>query len=110
MTENLDAFIVIGNLTSLPEKLLHNMKKLRYLNIASNCFKELNPNFLINAPSLEAFVAHGNNFQDQNDIAYSLNGRTNLKDLILNDNNFSNFDFRFFFTIPKTKSIAYRIE
>ena len=30
MTENLDAFIVIGNLTSLPEKLLHNMKKLRY--------------------------------------------------------------------------------
>jgi len=105
MTRNLESFTLIGNLTSLPERLLQNMEKLRYLNIGSNRLTELSSNFLINAPNLQEFTAHVNKFKTQTDITYALNGRTNLKVLRLQGNDFDNFDFRFFTQFQKLETL-----
>ncbi|KAL7014371.1 hypothetical protein ACKWTF_015892 [Chironomus riparius] len=106
-TTSLEEFQVsVNELTSLPEKLLQNMEKLKTIRIAYNSLTELHPNLLINALNLEQVSAYGNQFQHQDDIAYALNGKINLKYLMLDDNNFTHFDFRFFSQFQKLEYLS----
>ncbi|XP_070508529.1 leucine-rich repeat-containing protein 15-like [Chironomus tepperi] len=100
--KNLEVFSVPFNkLTFLPEKLFLNMQKLRKLSLGYNNLQELSSNFLINCSNLEEVTLYVNDFQDQSDITFALNGHPNLRHLSINDNNFTNFDFRFFSQFQK---------
>ncbi|XP_070508395.1 leucine-rich repeat-containing protein 15-like [Chironomus tepperi] len=106
-TRNLEEFVVpVNQLTSLPEKLLQNMEKLRIIRIGYNNLKELSPNFLINCPNLDQFSAYDNQFQTQEAITFALNGRINMRYLMLDFNNITNWDFRFFAQFQKLEYLT----
>lgn len=101
-TKSLEEFnVAVNQLTTLPEKLLQNMENLKSFRIGFNKLKELNSNLFIGNPNLEQVSAYNNEFQDLNDIAFALNGKTNLKYLMLDNNNITNLDFRFFAQFQK---------
>ncbi|KAL7014369.1 hypothetical protein ACKWTF_015890 [Chironomus riparius] len=104
---NLEDFVApVNKLTSMPESLFKNMTKLKTFRVAYNKLTELSPNFFINAQNLEEVAVYGNQFQHQDDITYALNGKINLKYLMLDDNNFTNFDFRFFSQFQKLEYLS----
>ena len=106
-TTNLREFNIGSNqLTSLPENLLQNMANLRSINIANNLISNLSPNLLRNAANLEHFTASNNRFVDQQSIINVLSNHLELRRILIVNNNFTNFDFRFFAQFQRLTEIS----